>query len=118
MTPEERAAYLIDFDSVSANLPAYDLVYMFPTFWTPAQRKEAGREEKLLRRYHEALLAHGVTGYTWQDLLRDYRLCVLYMIFDPVWDQTSGASEAYWLPKLRCLTGAFMDLDCLSLLPS
>ena len=39
------------------------------------------------------------------------------MIFDPVWDQTSGASEAYWLPKLRCLTGAFKDLDCLSLLP-
>jgi hypothetical protein len=39
------------------------------------------------------------------------------MIFDPVWDQTGGASEEYWLPKLRCLTGAFNDLDCYSLLP-
>jgi thiamine kinase-like enzyme len=116
-TPGRDTAYLIDFDSVSANLPAYDLVYMFATFWTPEQRQEAGREEKLLRRYHAALQAHGIDGYSRQDLLRDYQLCVLYMIFDPVWDQTDGASEAYWLPKLRCLTGAFMDLDCLSLLP-
>jgi thiamine kinase-like enzyme len=114
--PGQENAYLIDFDSVSANLPAYDLVYMFATFWTPEQRKEMGREEKLLRRYHNALLAHGVEGYSWHDLMMDYRLCVLYMAFDPVWDQTSGASHAYWLPKLRCLTGAFMDLDCISLL--
>ena len=114
---ENETAYLIDFDSVSANLPAYDLVYMFPTFWTPQQRKERGREERLLRRYHNSLQSHGISGYRWDDLLRDYRLCVLYMIFDPVWDQTSGASEAYWLPKLRCLMGAFKDLDCLSLLP-
>jgi thiamine kinase-like enzyme len=115
--PQEDIAYLIDFDSVSTNLPPYDLVYMFATFWTPAQRNEGGREEKLLRRYHDALVTHGVSDYSWPDLLRDYRLCVLYMIFDPVWDQTSGASEAYWLPKLCCLTGVFMDLDCLSLLP-
>jgi thiamine kinase-like enzyme len=115
--PGKDIAYLIDFDSVSTNLPPYDLVYMFATFWTPEQRNEGGREEKLLRRYHDALLAHGVNSYSWHDLLRDYRLCILYMIFDPVWDQTSGASETYWLPKLRCLTGAFMDLNCLSLLP-
>jgi hypothetical protein len=115
--PEGKIAYLIDFDSVGANLPAYDLVYMFATFWTPEQRKEQGWEENLLRRYHNALLAHGISGYGWHDLLRDYRLCVLYMIFDPVWDQTDGASEEYWLPKLHCLTGAFKDLDCASLLP-
>jgi hypothetical protein len=109
--------YLIDFDSVSANLPAYDLVYMFTTFWTPVQRSEGRREERLLRRYHDALLANGVRGYTWDDLLTDYRLCVLYMIFDPVFDYASGASEAYWVPKMRCLTGAFRDLDCMGLLP-
>jgi hypothetical protein len=108
--------YLIDFDSVSANLPAYDLVYMFATFWTTEQRQEGGREERLLRRYHDVLLARGVSGYTWDDLLTDYRLCVLYMAFDPVFDYASGASEAYWVPKMRCLTGAFRDLDCMGLL--
>ena len=110
------STYLIDFDSVSANLPPYDLVYMFATFWTPEQRQEGGREEGLLRRYHDTLQAHGVSGYTWDDLLTDYRLCVLYMIFDPVFDFASGAHEAYWLPKMRCLTGAFRDLDCAGLL--
>jgi thiamine kinase-like enzyme len=115
--PEDDTTYLVDFDSVSANLPAYDLVYMFATFWTPEQRNEQGCEQTLLRRYHQALQAHGVSDYAWNDLLTDYRLCVLYMIFDPVWDQTVGASEAYWLPKLRCLTSAFQDLDCFGLLP-
>jgi hypothetical protein len=89
---------------------------MFATFWTSEQRKQHGREENLLRRYHAALQAGGISGYSRHDLLRDYRLCVLYMIFDPVWDQTSGASTAYWLPKLHCLTSAFQDLDCFSLL--
>jgi thiamine kinase-like enzyme len=111
------ATYLIDFDSVSTNLPAYDLVYMLATFWTPEQRSEGGCEANLLRRYHAALTAQGLRGYDWADLMQDYRLCILYMLFDPIWDQTSGASEAYWLPKLRCLTGAFRALDGLSLLP-
>jgi thiamine kinase-like enzyme len=111
------ATYLIDFDSVSTNLPAYDLVYMFATFWTPEQRREGEQETKLLRRYHAAMTAQGVQGYGWPELMQDYRLCIMYMMFDPIWDQTSGASEAYWLPKLRCLTGAFRDLGGLSLLP-
>jgi hypothetical protein len=102
-------AYLIDFDSVSANLPAYDLVYMLATFWTREQRTEKRREERLLQRYLRGLEANGVTGYGWEDLLADYRTCLLLMVFDPVWDETSGASVDYWLPKLRCLTGALID---------
>ena len=109
--------YIVDFQDVSANFAPYDLVYLFATFWTPAQRHEGGREARLLRRYHAELCAAGVRGYPWEQLLLDYRLMILFMIFDPVWNQTAGSPESYWWPKLQCLTAAFNDLDCAGLLP-
>ncbi|MEJ2758151.1 MAG: phosphotransferase [Anaerolineales bacterium] len=108
--------YLVDFDSASANFGAYDLAYLIPTFWTREQRTQNTREQNLLRRYHQGLLAHGVVGYPWETLLDDYRLMISMMIFDPVWDQTNGSSKAYWQPKMQCLTDAYIDLNCAALL--
>ena len=62
------------------------------------------------------LLDHGVAGYTWDDLLFDYRLMLIYRIFLPVWDAVNGSSRAYWWPKLQCLTGAYLDWHCAELL--
>ncbi len=114
--PASGSAYIIDFQAVSANFGAYDLAYLFPTFWTSVQRREQRREERLLRRYHQTLQAYGVNDYSWDDLLTDYQLMVTFMLFDPIWDQSSGAPQSYWWPKLQCLTGAFKDLNCSYLL--
>ncbi len=113
---EDGTTYLVDFQAASANFGAYDLSYLLPTFWTPEQRREDRREERLLRRYHEALQAHGVRGYGWEQLMTDYRLTVVLMVFDPIHDQVSGSGKNYWWPKLRCLTGAYRDLECEALL--
>ncbi len=104
--------YLIDFQSPKADFAALDLVYLFATFWTPAQRQR--REPALLRRYHRAIQAHGVS-YGWDELLVDYRLMVIYMLFFPLWDYVNGSRRAYWWPKMYCLTGAFQDLGCADL---
>lgn len=120
LCPKEPASgetYLIDFQDVSANFAAYDLVYLFATFWSPRQRRENGREERLLHRYHEVLHANGVNSYSWDELMTDYRLMVLMMLFDPVWNQTSGSRREYWWPKLQCLTDNYRDLRCDDLLP-
>jgi len=102
-------AYLIDFQDACVNFPTYDLVYMFATFWTREQR---GRyEENLLRRYLNGLQSRGV-NYEWEDLCDDYRLCLSYMLFDAVWNATSGSSRAYWQPKLGCLVAAYQDWGC------
>jgi len=82
--PSDQLTRIVDFQDVSANLGAYDLVYLLATFWTPDQRHKDSREERLLRRYHHALLASGVKDYGWVDLLTDYKLMLAYMIFDPV----------------------------------
>jgi len=108
--------YLVDFDSVSANFAAYDLANLIPTFWTRSQRYENDRERRMLRRYHDALCAHGVNDYSWETLWADYQLMVTMMIFVPVWDQTYGAPKEYWWPKLQCLTDAYEDLHCTELL--
>ncbi len=55
---------LIDFQDIGADVGAGDLVNLCATFWTPAQRRDGGREVRVLRRYHAGLLEHGVAGYS------------------------------------------------------
>lgn len=102
-------SYLIDFQDACVNFPAYDLVYMFATFWTREQR--ALYEEPLLRRYQHELKRHGVQ-YDWNMLHDDYRLSLSYMLFDAIWNATSGSSREYWKPKLKCLVDAYQDWKC------
>jgi len=105
-------AYLIDFQDASVNFPAYDLVYLFATFWTRDQR--ARIEEKLLRRYLQVLKSRGV-NYNWETLCDDYRLCLFYMFFDAVWNATSGSKREYWMSKMNCLISAYQDWNCAGL---
>jgi hypothetical protein len=114
-TPDGPVA-LIDFQGVCADLGPADLVNLCATFWTREQRQDGHREERVLRRYHQKLQACGIDTYAWSDLLTDYRLRLIAWIFVPVWDQTNGSDQAYWWPKLRCLTDAFVDWQCESLL--
>ena len=61
-------------------------------------------------------MACGVQGYSWDDLMADYRMMITFMLFDPVWNQTDGSPESYWWPKMQCLARAFKDLECAALL--
>lgn len=108
--PGGTATYLVDFQSVCTDFAARDLVYLMATFWTREQR--AQHERGVLEHYHQALLAHGVMGFGLEQLIEDYRLMLIDMIFHPVWDTTYGADPAYWQPKLKCLTDAYQDWQC------
>ena len=48
-----------------------------------------------MRAYLDALTGHGVTGYSWDDLVRDYQIALAYMFFYPVWDALDGSSRDY-----------------------
>jgi hypothetical protein len=114
--PGAEGTYLIDFQESSVHMPAEDLVFMFATFWTRKQRREDDRERRLLGRYLERLSELGVGGYDWDAMLVDYRVSIVYMLFRTLWDQTCGAPEAYWRPKLACVIASYRDHDCASLL--
>jgi hypothetical protein len=114
--PGDGATYLLDWQSYSFDIGAYDLVNLCATFWTPEQRHEDQREEQILRRYFTGLQTHGVKNYSWDDLLTDYRMGLIFWIFMPVQDCFGGSNKDYWLPKMQCLTSAFREWHCEKLL--
>ncbi|HCQ04018.1 MAG TPA: hypothetical protein DIT99_26480 [Candidatus Latescibacteria bacterium] len=72
---------------------------------------------------------HGVTGYSWDNLIMDYRVKIIWRIFMAVWDcvtapppkraddgQTYGTDKSYWWPKMVSEIGAYKDWKCADLL--
>ncbi|HEX2516777.1 MAG TPA: hypothetical protein VH257_18880 [Chloroflexota bacterium] len=117
LRPASGPPRLIDWQSPEVSPGPFDLVPLLATFVTPDQRREGGFEARLLRRYHAGLVAAGVQDYSWEDCHDDYRLGIAdYWLFYPIWDEVNGSGRDYWWPKLRCLVGAYRDLECAALL--
>lgn len=107
--PADDRTYIIDWQSPEMHVGASDLVTMICTFWTSEQRRAENREERMLRRYHAILIAHGVSNYPWEALRADYKLGLIEWLLQPVQDAADGASRDYWWPKMQCLAGAYRD---------
>jgi thiamine kinase-like enzyme len=116
-SPTSRATtYWLDWQSPTFDISGYDLVNLCATFWTSEQRSEGQREEKVLRQYHAALQQYGVNNYSWDELLIDYKLSLIFWLLMPVQDCYGGARKAYWWPKMQCLVAAFREWHCEELL--
>ena len=114
--PAAGPTYLLDWQSPTFDIGGYDLANLCATFWTSEQRHEDQREESILRRYYAALQARGVHHYSWQNLLTDYRLGLIYWLLVPVQDGADGSRKDYWWPKMQCLVAAFRNWRCEALL--
>jgi thiamine kinase-like enzyme len=101
---------IFDFDQWRINVPTNDLAYMMATQWYPERRQAF--ERALLNRYHEILIAHGVTGYTRGALDRDYRWSVLWHITKPVWQWSINLPPLIWWNNLERVMLAVEDLGC------
>ena len=112
VTPGSAPTYLVDWQSPSCDLAAYDLANLLAAYWTRDQRREENRESTLLRRYHNGLLSNGVHNYTWEDLIADYRAALIFWVLVPVQDGGDGSDWSYWWPKMQCLVAAFEDWNC------
>jgi thiamine kinase-like enzyme len=110
--PGSAPTYLVDWQSPSCDLAAYDLANLLAAFWTRRQRREENREIRLLHRYHQGLLAHGVQAYPWEDLEADYRAALIFWVLMPVQDGGDGSGWSYWWPKMQCLIAACQDWGC------
>ncbi len=119
LTPKSGGAghtYLLDWQSPTFDLGAYDLVNLCATFWDSQQRNQLDREMSMLQRYHHGLLRHGTTHYSWDQLLTDYRSGLIFWLLMPVQDGADGAPRGYWWPKMQCLLAAFQEWECAELL--
>jgi Ecdysteroid kinase-like family len=112
--PDVDDVRLIDWDAWRIQTATNDLAYMIAVHWFPDWRRRHERES--LQRYHDALLAGGVRGYSFDTLWEDYRLSVLWQIATPMWQANHGIGAWVWWNHLECVMAAVHDLGCLELL--
>jgi thiamine kinase-like enzyme len=108
--------YLLDWQSPSVDIGGYDLANLIAAFWTSEQRHENQREVTILRRYHTILKQHGVSNYSWDELITDYKIGLIFWLLMPVQDSNGGSGKDYWWPKMQCVVAAFQEWDCDKLL--
>jgi hypothetical protein len=114
-TPTGDRALIIDWQLWGISFGAMDLAHLMALGW--GRETRATMEEHLVRRYHRALIEHGVAGYSWADCWRDYRLAViLRVLFMPMWFWNAGQTEAVWRGCLARALQAAEDLACQELL--
>jgi thiamine kinase-like enzyme len=120
LTPKHGSGrvYLIDrqpFDwSLTTWLAVSDLAYVIVHWWQPEHRRQF--QFPMLRHYHQQLPQHGITGYSWEQLVQDYKLAAVQSIYVAVaWcvDERERTTMRWvWQPQLEKALTAFFDLDC------
>lgn len=78
----DASIVVIDWQSIGRGPGAYDLAYVLGGSLPVDDRRE--NEERIARQYHDRIVDHGVTDYTFDDLWTDYRLSHLVNTSVPV----------------------------------
>ena len=73
-------------------------------------------EFSLLHRYHEELLGAGVSNYSFDDLLLDYRRCVVRNLTFPLIFWSRSFPRESWRHRLDCALAAYRDFNGAELL--
>jgi hypothetical protein len=117
--PTRDRVYLVDWEQWGVSAGPHDVAYMLTLFWYPERR--ARMERDLVRRYHDRLVEHGVTGYDWDACWYDYRLFAARHLLVPLWAwtwaQRLGRRWGFhrWMQLEKALL-AFEDLGCAEIL--
>ncbi len=107
-----RPMATLDWQTVTIGPGASDVAYFLSAGIDPAERRL--HEDALVRRYHTALLARGVTGYGWDQCWRDYRRFTLHGILMGVFSSMSvertERGDALFLKMTRGACAQALDL--------
>jgi aminoglycoside/choline kinase family phosphotransferase len=113
----DRPIYIIDrqpFDwALTTWLGVYDLAYAMVLDWETETRRHL--EMPILRNYYDHLIKNGVTGYSWEQLYEDYKLCVAMGVYVATEYFRGGVNSPWvstWLLMLRRALTACDDLKC------
>jgi hypothetical protein len=103
---------VVDWQTISQGGGAADLGYFLSQNLSTEDRR--GHETSLLRAYHDALVAHGVTDYDFETLQSDYRVGITCGWVIPVLavgtlDFTSERAVALWTAVIERAQNALID---------
>jgi len=110
----EGTPYLIDWQLWHLDVGARDLAFLIALHWDRAVRQQL--ELSLLRLYHVELISSGISNYSFDNLLLDYRRCVVRNLTIPIILWSRGLSREAWRHRLDCALVAYRDLDGAELL--
>ncbi len=106
--------YLIDWQVWHLDVGARDLAFMIALHWERAARQKL--ELPLLHSYHEELIGAGISNYSFDDLLLDYRRCAVRNLTFPIIFWLKGFPRESWRHRLDYALAAYRDLDGAELL--
>lgn len=106
--------YLIDWQVWHLDIGARDLAFMIALHWDRSARHEL--EFSLLHYYHEELMRAGISSYSFDDLLLDYRRCLVRNLTFPILFWSRGMPRESWRHRLDYALAAYRDLDSAELL--
>jgi hypothetical protein len=100
--------------SLTTWLGVSDLSYLMVQYWDTKLRRDL--EMPILEEYHWQLLANGVTGYDWDQLIADYKLCIaqgLYTVTEwCIKPEDRERMRWLWRSEPERTMHAWFDLEC------
>ncbi|HYM16595.1 MAG TPA: oxidoreductase family protein [Dehalococcoidia bacterium] len=111
---------VLDWQSPNQGWGAYDIAYFLYSNVDTATRR--AHEMEMLQEYHRTLTANGVSGYTFDELVEDYKRSLLvslgiWVVNAATLDTANERGKALFDLFFDRLSAAIMDLDALALLP-
>ncbi len=111
---------IVDWQICFRNAPAFDLAYFMCQSLSVENRRAL--ESELLHRYHDTMVANGVSNYPFDELFESYRRSVLFSFCYPL---SAGANADLVNERVSELVHAMIersvaaidDLDALELVP-
>lgn len=110
MYPKDQSSdiYLIDWDTYRVDLPTNDLAYYIAVH---LNREEREKEElKLLELYHHEITTCGIDSYSFDNLINDYKLSVLSMIYLAAVKERLLIPKDVWAYQFNNIIDAIEDL--------
>lgn len=116
--PDERpTTWAVDWQTLSLGLPARDLAFLAGTSLAPGQRRRLDRD--LVAAHHEALVQHGVSGYSLEQSWDDYRFAMLQgplvAVFGYAYGARTDRGDAMFVAMVERAAVAIDDLGTLDL---
>lgn len=106
--------YLIDWQVWHPDVGPKDLAFMIGLHWDRSVREQL--ELPLLRFYHQELITAGISSYSFDDLMLDYRRCLVRNLTFPIIQWARGAPRESWRHRLDYALAAYRDHDATELL--
>ena len=118
---ESQSLVVFDWEFCARSRGVYDVATFASEAFPPQQRRN--EELSLLQTYHSTLASNGVSDYSFEECLSDYRLSMLDMVV--FWvvsggycDYSGERATVYLHNSLKRFDAAISDLACTELLSS